>query len=179
MNQNPKAVLFPSVRSLTLAAMFAAMGVVIGLFCKNFNLMPGVRITFENLPVVLSGILFGPIVGGLVGAVADLAAGVLTGQAINPLITVGAALVGVFAGLVPLFIRRRGPAQIVVADILGHLVGSMTVKTVALYLMLGPGILWRIPIELAVIVVEILILCFLFSRRSFCRLIDRFSNKKA
>ena len=164
---------------LCSAAMFAAMGVVIGLFCKNFNLMPGVRITFENLPVILSGILFGPIVGGLVGAVSDLTAGIMTGQSINPLITVGAALVGIFAGLVPLLVHRRGNLQIVLAEILGHLVGSMVVKTIALYLMIGPAVLWRIPVEIAVIAVETVILCFLFGRRSFCRLIDKFGSKKA
>lgn len=168
-----KSFVFPSVKSLVLAAMLAAMGVVIGLFCKNFNLAPGIRITFENLPVVLSGILFGPIIGGLVGSVSDLCAGILTGQAMNPLINFGALMVGVVAGIVPLMIKKRGTVQILVADLLAHFVGSMVIKTIALYQWFGPSILWRIPIELVVILIEIILLCFLFRRKSFCRLIER------
>ena len=74
MSQKQNSRVFPSVKSLTLAAMLVAMSVVIGIFCKTFLNFAGglVRITFENLPIILSGILFGPIVGGLVGAASDL-----------------------------------------------------------------------------------------------------------
>lgn len=167
-----KSYVFPSVKALVLAAMLAAMGVVIGLFCKNFNLAPGIRITFENLPVVLSGILCGPIVGGLVGSVSDLCAGILTGQAMNPLINIGAFAVGFAAGIVPIFIRKRGMLQIATADLFGHLVGSMVIKTIALYEWFGAPVFLRIPVEIAIVLIEILILCFLFRRKSFCRIID-------
>ena len=58
-----------SIRVITLAAMLTAMSVVIGIFCKNFlNFGGGLfRITFENLPIILTGILFGPFVGAVVG----------------------------------------------------------------------------------------------------------------
>ena len=91
-----------NVYVLVYAAMLAAMGVVIGIFCKNFlNFGNGLfRITLENFPVIIAGIAFGPVVGACVGAVADIIGCILYGYAINPLITAGAALVGLISGLV-------------------------------------------------------------------------------
>ena len=62
--------LFGSLAVMTIAAMLTAMSVVIGIFCKSFlNFGVGLfRVTFENLPILLAGIMFGPAVGGVVGA---------------------------------------------------------------------------------------------------------------
>ena len=69
-----KNLLFKSIKELTLAAMLVAMSVVIGIFCKSvLNFGGGLfRITFENLPIIISGLLFGPIVGGVTGIASDL-----------------------------------------------------------------------------------------------------------
>ena len=65
-----KSGIFGSVKRLALAAMLTAMSVVIGIFCKTvLNFADGLfRITFENLPIILGGIMFGPIIGALIGA---------------------------------------------------------------------------------------------------------------
>ena len=57
-----KNTAFKSVKALVLAAMLTAMSVVIGMFCKTLlNFGNGLfRVTFENLPIILSGIIFGP-----------------------------------------------------------------------------------------------------------------------
>ena len=49
-----------TLKRLVLGAMMAAMSVVIGILCKNFlNFGGGLfRITFENLPIILAGIVF-------------------------------------------------------------------------------------------------------------------------
>ena len=85
--QTRKKSLFPDLKSLTLAAMLTAMSVVIGIFCKNFlNFGGGLfRITFENLPIILSGILFGPAVGGAVGIASDLVSYLLSSQIYPPI----------------------------------------------------------------------------------------------
>ena len=57
------------------------------------------RISFENLPLLLAGYLFGPLAGGITGVCADLLGCLLRGYAVNPIITLGAGLVGVMAGL--------------------------------------------------------------------------------
>ena len=71
-----------NVRVLATAAMLGALSVVIGIFCKNFlNFGNGLfRVTFENFPIILSGILFGPAVGASVGIISDMVSYFLSTQ---------------------------------------------------------------------------------------------------
>ncbi len=166
-----------NVRVLTLCAMLTAMSVVIGIFCKSFlNFGGGLfRITFENLPILMTGILFGPILGGTVGIASDLISYLLSGQIYPPnlIVTAGAALVGIVSGLVAkLFGKERGTASIVLSAGLAHLVGSMIVKPIGLYQFYGWATLWRIPLYCVIAPLEILILCLLFRKQSFRRLTE-------
>ena len=162
---------------MTLAAMLVAMSVVIGIFCKNFlNFGAGLfRVTFENLPIIMSGILFGPAVGGLVGICSDLVSYLLSNQIYPPnlIVTAGACAVGVASGLVARFIvRKRGRMQIIASGAAAHVLGSMIIKTAGLYQIYGILVFWRIPLYLVIASLEILVLCWLFGRDAFRRLID-------
>ncbi len=131
---------FSNVQSLTLAAMLASMSVVIGILCKNFfTFQIYYRFTLENLPVVFAGLVLGPVYGALTGATADLVSCLCSAYPVpNLLITVGAACVGLTAGLVPRYVvRRPGLRQTAAAEALGHLVGQVGVKSVAKIVMLG------------------------------------------
>ena len=167
---------FPSVRALTIAAMLTAVSVIIGIFCKNFlNFGNGLfRITFENLPVILSGMLFGPVVGGLVGIATDLISYLLSSQAYPPnlIVTAGAFLIGFLSGLVSRLPFRHVTAKVVASTLTAHLVGSVIVKSIGLYQFYGILVLWRIPIYFVIASVEILLLCILLRRRSIQRLIE-------
>ena len=61
----------------------------------------GIRIGFGGLPIILGGVLFGPLSGGLVGAISDL-----VGYFINPMgaymphFTLTSALTGIIPALV-------------------------------------------------------------------------------
>lgn len=171
-----KKALFNSVKSLSLAAMLVAMSVVIGIFCKTvLNFGNGLfRITFENLPIILSGVVFGPAVGCVVGISSDLISYLLSGQTYPPnlLVTLGAALIGLISGFVSKFlIKKRGNAQFALAGILSHVVGSMIIKPIGLYAFYGWAVLWRIPMYLAIAPIEIFILCLLYRNGGFHRLI--------
>ena len=174
-----KQGVFRTVKALTLAAMLVAMSVVIGIFCKTFMNFAGglVRITFENLPIILSGILFGPIVGGLVGAASDLVSYLLSPQIYPPnlIVTAGAFAIGFVSGLVAYVMRSRKERRlrVILSGSIAHIVGSMVIKTIGLYQFYGMLVLWRIPLYLVIASVEISILCFLFRRKTFRRLIDR------
>ena len=124
-----------SVQMLVITAFLAAMSVVFGKLLA-INITSMIRISFENLPVVLAGILFGPVVGALVGGVADMVGCLLVGYAINPIITAGACCVGLIAGLVYRFLGFSGREKwrCLVAVLSGHVVGSMVVKTIGLFL---------------------------------------------
>ena len=123
-----KNKIFKSVRGLTLAAMLTAISVVIGIVCKSFlNFGGGLfRITFENLPIILAAVYLGPIVGGFVGIATDLISYLLSSQIYPPnlIVTLGAMMIGVVAGLVPvLIVRKRGYIQIIVSALFAHLIG--------------------------------------------------------
>lgn len=121
-----------TLKTLTAAAMLAALSAVIGILCKNFftfNIY--YRITFENMPVILAGLLFGSVTGAAVGASADIISCLCsTNPNLNPIITLGAASVGALAGIVPYIIKNKGKAQTALAVVLAHLVGQVGIKSV-------------------------------------------------
>jgi len=172
MSSQKKIGLYGSLRVLTLAAMLAAVSVVIGIVCKNFltfNIY--YRVTFENLPVIFAGILFGPFVGMAVAVVADAASCLLsTNPVINPLISVGAACVGFCAGAVPRWIvRRPGALQTSLSVASAHLLGQVAIKSVAKmiwYEMPWWGIFIGFGISACVGTIEFFILIYLLGRRS-------------
>ena len=113
--------IFGTVASLTVAAMLTAMSVVIGIFCKSvLNFGGGLfRVTLENLPILMAGIMFGPIVGGVVGAATDIISYFLSGQAypLNLIVTVGAMSIGAVSGFFAKYVwRKNGYARIILSS---------------------------------------------------------------
>ncbi len=156
--------------------MMTTLSVVIGIFCKTYlNFALGLlRITFENMPIILAGLVAGPLYGGAVGFFSDFISYLLSGQAYPPslIVSLGAILVGVIAGAVPQFIiKKKGATQIILSGALAHIVCSMIIKPIGLYHFYGILVLWRIPIYLIIAPIEISILCLLLSRKSFARTI--------
>lgn len=178
-----KKKIFDSIKAMTVAAMLTAISVIIGIICKNFlNFGGGLfRITFENLPIIMSGILYGPIVGGLVGVASDLVSYLLSSQIYPPnlIVTAGAAAVGVISGAVSRYVvKRKGRGQIIVSGAIAHVVGSMIIKPIGLYTFYGALVLWRIPLYLIIAPIEISLLCILFGRSGFCRLTNYYQGDK-
>lgn len=187
MRQKQKIALFGSLRTMTMAAMLTAMSVVIGIFCKNFlNFGAGpyaglFRITFENLPILAAGLMFGPIVGGMAGLSADIISYLLSRQVypINPLVTLGAMSVGLVSGLVAHYIvKHPGKLRIVLACAAAHAVGSMIIKPLGLFQFYGWAVLWRIPLYLAIAPTEILLLCLIYRNKTVRLLMDGHGGKR-
>ena len=169
--------IFGSVKAMTMAAMLTAMSVVIGIFCKSFlNFGAGLfRITFENLPILLAGIMFGPIVGGVVGAATDIISYFLSGQAypINIMVTLGAALIGVISGFLSRYVfKNNGYAKIIIPSALAHVIGSMIIKPIGLFAFYGWAVLWRVPMYLVIAPVEIVLICLMYRNSTVRKLID-------
>ena len=93
-----------TTRMLVTLALLAALSVILARIL-GFQPLPYLRLSFEDLPIILSGLLFGPVAGALTGTVADLAGGLLSPYGINPVFTVGPMAMGLSAGLL-----RRLPA---------------------------------------------------------------------
>lgn len=100
-----------STSVLVKAGLLAGLSIV---FTRALSFMiplaglPALRIGFGSLPIIISGILFGPLVGGVVGTVADLIGFMLNpmGGAYFPGFTISAALNGVIPGLLYMWLGK-------------------------------------------------------------------------
>lgn len=174
--------IFKKVITLTTAAMLTALSIVIGIFCKNFlNFGMGLfRITFENFPIILSGIMFGPWVGAFVGIASDVLSYVLSTQslAITPVVTLGAALVGIVSGAVSHYIvKKDGALRIILSVAAAHLVGSVIVKSIGLFVYYDWLVLWRIPTYAIIASVEAMLICLMNKNKTFNTLIKKGDRK--
>lgn len=85
--------------------------------------------------ITLAAVLFGPVEGFAVGAVADMIGGTLSGYAINPLITLGAGSIGLTAGLLWRALPNlRLGLRTQISVFAGHAVGSIVINSLALHL---------------------------------------------
>ncbi len=178
---------FGNPRALCLAALLSAMSLILGKFLQiptPFSEL--VRISFENLPVILAGIVLGPLAGAMTGAVADLVGCLAYGYSINPLITLGAAAVGLVSGSASLLLRKSPLLlRISVSALLAHLVGSVLIKTAGLaawYLAsyeIGYAelVLWRLLNYAIIAVLEITLLYILLRHRGVARQLERMCKK--
>ena len=125
----------PIIR-LSVCAMLIGISIVIGSVCRAYlTFGVFVRITFENLPIILSGILFGPIYGFCVGLCTDLVSCIVTAQEINPIITAGAAAVGLVAGVFSVFLSvfPKNRFKHIIPCAAAHVVGCLFIKTFGLH----------------------------------------------
>ena len=156
------------LRRLIFASLFSAMSIVFGKYLA-FTMLT-VRISFENLPVLASGIMLGPVWAGAVGAVADLVGCVLVGYEINPIITAGAALNGIVAGVVARALRGKRALRIPVSVASAHLLGSVLLKSLGFYVYYGTPylavMLERLGVYALISAAEIIMLGLLFSNKS-------------
>lgn len=135
------------LRALLLMSFFIALSIVFGKYLA-FNAGEMIRVSFENLPILFAGIVLGPIAGGTVAVSADLLGCLLVGYAINPIVTVGAAVIGLLGGLVGR-LTRKFPLSLHVACtvLIAHLIGSVGIKTAGLAAFYGVSypvlLLWR------------------------------------
>ncbi len=178
---------FGNPRALCLAALLAAMSMILGKFLQiPTPFAEFVRISFENLPVILAGIVLGPLAGAMTGVVADLVGCLAYGYSINPLITLGAAAVGLVAGFCAWLLARTPLlCRISVSAVAAHLVGSVGIKTAGIaawylakynlgYLELT---LWRLLNYSIIAVLEIAILFALLRHRGFQKQLERMCRK--
>ena len=121
-----------STRTLTVLALLIAMSIV---FSRVLSISTGfVRFNLGSLPVLLAGIVFGPGAG-----LADMIGSILAGYAINPLITLGAASIGLVGGWLwqTLSHTLRLGQRLLLSVVAAHVVGSIVINSLALHIFYG------------------------------------------
>ncbi len=165
-----KSVIKGGVRGLVTLSMFMALSIVFG----KFLIIPigdSIRISFENLPLILAGMLYGPVAGIITAVCADLLGCFLRGYNIIPLITVAAGIIGLISGLLRKFIKGNSYIKLLLITLPTHIIGSMVLKSVALYITYGQPwqiLVLRIPIYLATAAIEAYII-YVFYRKNLMK----------
>ncbi len=120
-----------NLRCITVGGILASFSIVFGKLLA-FNIGEMFRISFENLPIILAGIILGPLFGGVVGLVADVTGCLVVGYAINPLITAGSAVIGGISGLVFSLLdasKVKHILKVTMCTVFAHLFGSVIINT--------------------------------------------------
>ncbi len=119
----------------------------------------GIRIGLGRLPIILGGVLFGPIVGGIVGGLADL-----LGYFINPMgaymphFTLTSALGGIIPGvIINLKKEEFNYLNLTLAITIGQILTSLLLTPYFLHLLFGLPWLVILPPRLIAEPIQILI----------------------
>lgn len=169
MGRNQKAG--AALRVSIALSMLAAISIVCGKYLA-INAGDFMRFSFENLPVIFAGVMFGPFSAAAVGVVADLLGCLMVGYAINPIVTLGAGAIGLISGGVWYLLRKSElptAVKLALSIFAAHAVGSVVIKGIGLSafysIPLGVLMLWRLLNYLIVGLAEGIILYFLIKSR--------------
>lgn len=113
----------------------------------------GIRVGFGSIPINLSGILFGPVIGGLTGLGADVLGVLISPQGtFHPGFMLSSVLTGVIPGLVFLAARKRNPgefrikvASVFIGQLLVAIVVSLLLNTFWLSQLFGNAFIVLLP----------------------------------
>ena len=160
-----------NLKIMLTAAIFSAISIVCGKFLA-ISVGDTLRFSLENLPIILSGVIFGPTVGAFTGLVADIVGCILRGYAINPILTLASVLIGFLAGAVYYILNKLNfHLQLAFTILICHTIGSVIIKTIGLCLWYATPfyatLISRIVNYIIVAAAEFIILDILLSNKSF------------
>ncbi|MBU4689650.1 ECF transporter S component [Mycoplasma zalophidermidis] len=92
-----------SIRKITFIGILIAISVAFFLIVFQFMpfiSLPAYKISVIGLPIKITGLIFGPIIGAFVGVVSDLISFLFVPSLFNPLFILAAALDGIIPGII-------------------------------------------------------------------------------
>ena len=147
-----------NTKTLVQAAILVAISIVLTRV-GSIMILPTLRLGFGETPLLMAGFLFGPIVGGLSGLVADLVGFVINPQGPwHPGFTFSSVMWGVIAGLFAMYYRSNNetkdtknlkeiftPLRITIAVAVAMIIISLGLNTFWLSRLYGKGFIAMIP----------------------------------
>ena len=169
-----------SVRMIVLIGLLAAMSIVFGKLLA-INIGSAIRISFENLPILMAGIFLGAPAGFLTGVLADVIGCLIVGYSINPIITLGAGCIGLLAGLVYRLLKEKPlPVRVYSAVMTAHVIASMIIKSAGLMLYYHytlAGVAPRVPLYIGIGIAESTIILLMLKNKDFAAQVERLNQK--
>ncbi|MGI6751425.1 MAG: folate family ECF transporter S component [Anaerovoracaceae bacterium] len=157
-----------NLRTLVTIALLVAINIVLTrifvIYITDFA-----RLDLGNVPLLLSGLLFGPVAGALTGGVADVMGALISGRGWFPPLTFGPILMGLIPGLLGLWYRKSPTlTKIVFIIVLGEFFASVLWKTYWLSVLYGISyfacLMARLPAIIPLTIVEIILVYILYRR---------------
>lgn len=149
------------LRTIVITAMFTAIGVILG-FMFTIQLTDFLKIGLSSLANELTALVFGPVVGGLMGGVADIIKFVLKptgayffGFTLNAIL--GPMIYGVIFYHRPITFRRILWAKLLVAVFVNLLLGTLWLSV-----MYGKGFIGLLPARAVKQVCSVPVEAFIF-----------------
>lgn len=138
MNMNFKF----TTKNMLLLALFAAISIILTRFLSFYLpilAVNTVRISLGNIPIVLAGLLLGPLAGAATGIVADVIGAVfLSPLGYFPGFTLTACLVGFIPGLLkPRFSNSLKFSSILIIVYITEIITSILLNTLWLHMTMG------------------------------------------
>ena len=141
-----------NTKTLVQAAILVAISIVLTRV-GSIMILPTLRLGFGETPLIMSGFLFGPAIGGLSGLVADLIGFVINPQGpYHPGFTFSSMMWGVIAGLFAMYYKKDKetkevftPLRITIAVAVAMVVISLGLNTFWLSRLYGKGFIAMIP----------------------------------
>ena len=176
----PAATAKIGVRTIVLIGLLAAMSIVFGKLLA-INIGNSIRISFENLPILMAGIFLGPSAGFLTGVLADVIGCMIVGYSINPIITLAAGCIGLFSGLMyRLLLQKALPVRVYSSVMTAHVIGSMILKSIGLMVFYHTplaGVAPRVPLYICIGIAESTIILLLLKNKIFAAQVERLGKK--
>lgn len=98
--------IYKNIKVLVYSAVFAALAAVLGQLLA-IRPTPATKYTLDKFVLFLSGMFFGPVIGGMVGFVSDFAGGNLFGAGWFPQLCLPSVLFGVFGGVFQKMLQKN------------------------------------------------------------------------
>jgi ECF transporter S component (folate family) len=137
-----------SLQVLIFAGLLAAMSFVLKLYLSftTFDL----RISFYDIPLILGSLLFGPVIGGIIGFASDFAYITMAGFPFS----FWMALSAVTWGVLPFIIyRKESTLYLSLAIIITSLI-AFSFNTYQLFIWTGEGVFVLLPLRMLILALK-------------------------
>lgn len=137
-----------STKKMVFASMLTAISIVLTRYVSIMIAGGSIRLSFGNLPIIMSGILLGPIAGGLTGVVSDIVGVLIRPQgSFHPGFTLSAALTGILPGLVVALNSKNKFSffNIAISNLIVYIFIGLGLNTIWLTTLLGKSFLILLP----------------------------------
>lgn len=145
-----------NTKELVQAAFLVAISIAMTRFLYFFVPIlgiQGIRISFGEIPLMIGGLLFGPLIGGIGGLAADVIGVMINPQGVfHPGFTLSSILWGVIPGFLGIYFKTKGDKKnpftvqrIVLTVFICMVVISLGLNTLWLTSLYGKGFMVLLP----------------------------------